>query len=186
MNIVESNIFNNNITQDICSICQINFTEEDKNLNKIMRLECSHKFHIDCIFGWARSTNQNHNQCPNCRDNGLQENEDRYLGRNIVKIRLTELRKLLRTKKIANSVEGKNIIKKFEAIKKQEEKIKKLRYEYKDKRKIKKNQSINEALKEDSKTWRKIEKQERYKYHLERDLSLRVSHFHIVHRQIIH
>ena len=187
MNIAEYNNINNNNNNinDTCSICQLEFTEEDKNLNKIMRLECSHKFHIDCIFSWARSNNVNHNQCPNCRNAGLQLQENRYLGRNIVKIRLTELRKLLRHKKIATSNEGKNIKKKFEAIKKQEEKIKKIKLENIEKKKIKKNQSIIEALKENSKMKNKLYRHMHYKYTLERDLSLRVSHFHIIHRQLI-
>jgi hypothetical protein len=55
------NIFNNEISGEICCIC-LNNMDNELLIHKIA--ECNHKFHSSCLIEWLRTSNQ----CPMCRN----------------------------------------------------------------------------------------------------------------------
>jgi len=52
---------NDNLLLDECPICLEKYVVNDKILN----LECNHKFHKGCLSEWLK----NNNTCPQCREN---------------------------------------------------------------------------------------------------------------------
>ena len=48
--------------QNECSICLEPLTDRSKDVGV---LECNHKFHMSCIYGWFSQANSNF-KCPNC------------------------------------------------------------------------------------------------------------------------
>lgn len=52
---------NDNLLLDECSIC----LEKYKINDKIIKLNCNHEYHKNCIVLWIK----NNNTCPHCREN---------------------------------------------------------------------------------------------------------------------
>ena len=55
-------VLNDNLLLDECSICLENYKINDK----IIHLNCNHKYHKDCLKLWI---SKNNNTCPQCREN---------------------------------------------------------------------------------------------------------------------
>ena len=62
-------------TDEICSICLLNFEEIDINNKElseadlIVKLNCEHLYHLTCIKQWYNESIEN--KCPQCRNNIL-------------------------------------------------------------------------------------------------------------------
>jgi len=54
-------VLDDNLLLDECSICLENYKINDKIIN----LNCNHKFHKDCLKLWIKKNNT----CPQCREN---------------------------------------------------------------------------------------------------------------------
>lgn len=54
-----------NLNEEICSICQDNFTIENSH-DGVFVLKCNHFFHKNCINEWHNSRSENYNKCPIC------------------------------------------------------------------------------------------------------------------------
>ena len=124
---------NNNPNE--CIIC----TNPFDGLTSEYSLKCNHKFHIDCIIKWFRSSSCRHTACPICRDeeNTGDDHDDRSLDASLNSIEMEiplnerEMNQLLsnhlnmgRRKSCPNTVKIK--IKKYRAAR---ERIKKIRRE---------------------------------------------------------
>lgn len=51
--------YNDNETIDTCSICLYGYKQDEK----LVKLNCSHIYHKECIFGWLKKSRN----CPLCR-----------------------------------------------------------------------------------------------------------------------
>ena len=81
MNIQPIHVFESIIdtNEDCCPICL-----SDMTLNSYVIEECNHKFHINCLFQWFRTSNNT--SCPTCRN--IKDNEDKswYEKKHIFKL----------------------------------------------------------------------------------------------------
>lgn len=71
MNTQPIHVFENteiNTDENCCPICL-----SDMTLNHYTIEECNHKFHINCLFQWFRTSNNT--SCPTCRN--IKESEDK-------------------------------------------------------------------------------------------------------------
>ena len=62
--------------QNTCSICLNEFTGNDANM--IIKLDCGHIFHTDCLLKWFKTSNL----CPFCK----QKSKSYYRGKSIGKV----------------------------------------------------------------------------------------------------
>lgn len=112
-----------------CAICHENMNIIDDNNEMYELPECKHYFHTNCILTWFRS---GHNRCPLCNNEGLNNNNmsinlinntlDNYswqYKRKLLNANYVEMRNLSRKKDAP-----KELKKKIEKLKKQEEKYK--------------------------------------------------------------
>ncbi len=56
----------------ICSICLSSLQENENNIEKVVKLDCSHSYHNYCITKWCYQ----HNTCPLCRTNIKKKDMD--------------------------------------------------------------------------------------------------------------
>ena len=94
---------------DLCSICY-----EKLNNNNSFMLECSHKYHTNCIVNWFRIGNKN---CPLCNSNKLDIDKMNYFCKIST---IDEIIKYSKKKELPNNIKSK-----IKIVKNNEDKLKK-------------------------------------------------------------
>lgn len=73
--ILKNNNYDINDNQNTCNICSLELKPDD---TQIIKLECSHEYHYDCIYNWYKKTiekihcpsSSKNRECPYCREYG--------------------------------------------------------------------------------------------------------------------
>lgn len=88
-----TNLFDINIDENICLICQDNIDLHPKYEIP----ECKHEFHTHCLIPWFRNGDRT---CPHCRDPGINKKENSSRRNTLVKESYVfkELKKISRKK----------------------------------------------------------------------------------------